>query len=123
MTNEKLLSDFKDVLKKEGLKVTPQRISVLEEIIKDKGLRESEEIYMAIKLGHTISSTLSGADGYEDKELTIPAEYKATTFIAFDSVKKKYDPIERLHSLYQKVDSFKWLKNGWFFKKQTCCLA
>ena len=49
MTNEKLLSDFKDVLKKEGLKVTPQRIAVLEEIIKDKGHRESEDIYMAIK--------------------------------------------------------------------------
>ena len=38
-----------------------------------------KEIYMAIKLGHTISPTLSGADGYEDKELKIPAEYKATT--------------------------------------------
>ena len=49
MTNEKLLSDFIDVLKKEGLKVTPQRIAVLEEIIKDKGHRESEDIYMAIK--------------------------------------------------------------------------
>ena len=49
MTNEKLLSDFKDVLKKEGLKVAPQRIAVLEEIIKDKGHRESEDIYMAIK--------------------------------------------------------------------------
>jgi len=49
MENEKLLSDFKDVLKKEELKVTPQRIAVLEEIIKDKGHRESEDIYMAIK--------------------------------------------------------------------------
>ena len=38
-----------------------------------------KEIYMAIKLGHIISPTLSGADGYEDKELKIPAEYKATT--------------------------------------------
>ena len=37
------------MLKKEGLKVTPQRIAVLEEIIKDKGHRESEDIYMAIK--------------------------------------------------------------------------
>ena len=48
MTNEKLLSDFKDVLKKEGLKVTPQRIAVLEEIIKDRRHRVSEDIYMAI---------------------------------------------------------------------------
>ena len=53
MANDKLLSDFKDVLKKEGLKVTPQRIAVLEEIIKDKGHRESEDIYMAIKIRKT----------------------------------------------------------------------
>ena len=38
-----------------------------------------KEIYMAFILGHTISPTLSGADGYEDKELTTPAEYKSTT--------------------------------------------
>ena len=53
MANNKLLSDFKDVLKKEGLKITPQRISVLEEIMKDKGHRESEDIYMAIKVRKT----------------------------------------------------------------------
>ena len=53
MTNNKLLSDFKDVLKKEGLKITPQRIAVLEEIIKDKGHRESEDVYMAIKTRKT----------------------------------------------------------------------
>jgi len=53
MTNNKLLSDFKDALRKEGLKVTPQRIAVLEEIIKDKGHRESEDVYMAIKTRKT----------------------------------------------------------------------
>ncbi len=53
MKNEKLLSNFKDVLKKEGLKVTPQRIAVLEEIMKDRGHRESEDIYMAIKTRKT----------------------------------------------------------------------
>jgi Fur family ferric uptake transcriptional regulator len=53
MTNNKLLSDFKDVLRKEGLKITPQRIAVLEEIIKDKGHRESEDVYMAIKTRKT----------------------------------------------------------------------
>ncbi len=49
MTNNKLLSDFKDALRKEGLKITPQRIAVLEEIMKGEGHRESEDIYMAIK--------------------------------------------------------------------------
>ena len=53
MANNKLLSDFKDVLRKEGLKITPQRIAVLEEIIKDKGHRESEDVYMAIKTRKT----------------------------------------------------------------------
>ena len=53
MTHEKLLSDFKAMLRKEGLKITPQRIAVLEEIIKDKGHRESEAIYMAIKTRKT----------------------------------------------------------------------
>ena len=53
MTNNKLLRNFKDVLRKEGLKITPQRIAVLEEIIKDKGHRESEDVYMAIKTRKT----------------------------------------------------------------------
>ena len=33
----------------EGVKFTPQRVAVLEEIIKDLGHRECEEIYLAIK--------------------------------------------------------------------------
>ena len=49
MADQKLLNRFKEVLKKEGLKYTPQRTAVLEEIIKDKGHRESEEIYLALK--------------------------------------------------------------------------
>jgi len=49
MADKKLLNRFKEALKKEGLKYTPQRTAVLEEIIKDKGHRESEEIYLALK--------------------------------------------------------------------------
>ena len=49
MEDQKLLNRFKEALKKEGLKYTPQRKAVLEEIIKDKGHRESEEIYLALK--------------------------------------------------------------------------
>ena len=49
MADQKLLNRFKEALKKEGLKYTPQRTAVLEEIIKDKGQRESEEIYLALK--------------------------------------------------------------------------
>ena len=49
MADQKLLNRFKETLTKEGLKYTPQRTVVLEEIIKDKGHRESEEIYLALK--------------------------------------------------------------------------
>ena len=49
MADQNLLNRFKEALKKEGLKYTPQRTAVLEEIIKDKGHRESEEIYLALK--------------------------------------------------------------------------
>ena len=38
----------------------------------------AREIYMANWLGHTVAPKLSGADGYEDKEMTIPVEYKST---------------------------------------------
>ena len=56
MANNKLLNDFKDVTRKEGLKITPQRISVLEEIINSEGHLESEDIYMAIKVRKTYVS-------------------------------------------------------------------
>ena len=49
MVDQKLLNRFKEALKKEGLKNTPQRTTVMEEIIKNKGHRESEEIYLALK--------------------------------------------------------------------------
>ena len=49
MADKILLNRFKEALKKEGLKYTPQRTAVLEEIIKDKGHRESEEIFLALK--------------------------------------------------------------------------
>ena len=49
MNNNDLMEVFKSILRKEGLKVTPQRIAVLEELKDDRGHRESEEIYMAIK--------------------------------------------------------------------------
>ena len=49
MLDKKIMDNFKTILRKEGLKITPQRIAVLEEIMKDKGHRDSEDIYFAIK--------------------------------------------------------------------------
>ena len=49
MANQKVLSHFKNILRQEGLKHTPQRVAVLKEILKDKGHRECEDIYLALK--------------------------------------------------------------------------
>ena len=48
MRNKILVDQFKDILKKDGLKLTPQRQAVLEEVVKSKNHRECEEIYQAI---------------------------------------------------------------------------
>ena len=56
MLNQKLISQFKDSLRVDGLKFTPQRVAVLEEIIKDLGHRECEDIYLDLKKkGHHVS--------------------------------------------------------------------
>jgi len=48
MANQELLRGFKDILRKEGLKYTPQRVAVLKEVIKDQEHRECEDIYLAL---------------------------------------------------------------------------
>ena len=50
MANQKLLSQFREVLKRNGLKFTRQRVEVLEEIIKDKGHRDCEDILIIIDI-------------------------------------------------------------------------
>ena len=49
MENQKVLSHFKNILRQEGLKYTPQRVAVLKEIIKDQQHRECEDIYLALR--------------------------------------------------------------------------
>ena len=49
MANLKVLSRFKNILRSEGLKYTPQRVAILKEVLKDKGHRECEDIYLALK--------------------------------------------------------------------------
>ena len=56
MDNQKLLSQFRDILRRNGLKFTPQRLAVLEEIIKDRGHRDCEDIYLSLKeMGNHVS--------------------------------------------------------------------
>ena len=49
MIDQDLLDKFKTALRKEGLKVTPQRIAVLGEVLNSSEHRLSEDIYIAIK--------------------------------------------------------------------------
>ena len=49
MSSDNIENKFKNALKKEGFKVTPQRIAIFHEMTKDQGHRESDEIYSAIK--------------------------------------------------------------------------
>ena len=49
MRNKQLLNQFRDILRQKGLKFTPQRVAVLEEITHGRGHRECEDIYLALK--------------------------------------------------------------------------
>ena len=49
MSNKQLLNQFRDILRQKGLKFTPQRVAVLEEITDGHGHRECEDIYLALK--------------------------------------------------------------------------
>ena len=49
MLNKELQDTYKEILSREELKFTPQRLAVLEELVRDDGHRECEEIYMALK--------------------------------------------------------------------------
>lgn len=48
MENE-LIDKFKDALKANNMKFTPQRLSILEEVVESKEHRECDEIYMSLK--------------------------------------------------------------------------
>ena len=49
MKNKALLTQFRSILRDKGLKYTPQRVAVFQEIIKGRDHRECEDIYLAIK--------------------------------------------------------------------------
>lgn len=65
----------------------------------------AREIYMANALGHKIAPTFSGADGFKDKEMTIPVEYKSTTQ---DKIQATYNGISRQETWDEQVE---YLKN------------
>ena len=54
MAKKDQLEAFKEILKSEGLKFTPQRSLVFDECIRDRGHRECDQIHMALSR-HNIS--------------------------------------------------------------------
>lgn len=49
MANRKVLEKFKNALKKENLKLTKQRLVILDNIVNNSGHRECDEIYDQLK--------------------------------------------------------------------------
>ena len=49
MVNQELLNQFKNILRQDKLKFTPQRVMVLEEVIQGDSHRECEDIYLTLK--------------------------------------------------------------------------
>ena len=49
MIEKELVDKFKFALKNENMKFTPQRLSILEEVVESKEHRECEEIYLSLK--------------------------------------------------------------------------
>lgn len=49
MTDKKVLNKFRNALKKENLKLTKQRLSILDDIVSNTGHRECDEIYDQLK--------------------------------------------------------------------------
>ena len=68
----KIFNKFKNILKKEGLKVTHQRLLVLDEVVKDLGHRESEEIYIAINQS---DDSISRATVYRTLDLLVKNKF------------------------------------------------
>ena len=72
MANKDLLNKFRDILRRERLKFTPQRVAVLEEIVRDSGHRECEDIYMALRQN---GSHVSRATIYRTMDILVKNEF------------------------------------------------
>ena len=72
MANQELLRGFRDILRREGLKYTSQRVAVLKEVLKDQGHRECEDIYLALKQS---GSQVSRATVYRTMDILVKNGY------------------------------------------------
>lgn len=65
---KELLEKFKSALKAENMKFTPQRLSVLSEMVNNKEHRECEEIYLALR---TAGDNVSRATVYRTMDILV----------------------------------------------------
>jgi len=72
MANQELLRGFRDILRREGLKYTPQRVAVLSEVLKDQGHRECEDIYLTLRQR---GSQVSRATVYRTMDILVKNGY------------------------------------------------
>ena len=93
MANKELLNKFRDVLRQEGLKCTPQRVVILEEVVKDRGHRECEEIYMALRQN---GSHVSRATLYRTMDILVKNEFVRKMEIG-DGRARYESKVDRLH--------------------------
>ncbi len=72
MVNPELVENFKSALKTENMKFTPQRLSVLEEMVNSKEHRECEEIYFALK---SSGENVSRATVYRTMDILVKHDF------------------------------------------------
>ena len=72
MVNPELIDNFKTALKAENMKFTPQRLSILEEIVISKEHRECEEIYFALK---SSGENVSRATVYRTMDILVKHDF------------------------------------------------
>lgn len=72
MVNLELVENFKSALKTENMKFTPQRLSVLEEMVNSKEHRECEEIYFALK---SSGENVSRATVYRTMDILVKHDF------------------------------------------------
>ena len=91
MKNQVLLGRFKDALKREGLKLTPQRRAVLEEVVSSDKHRECEEIYRSLNK--------------REKNVSLATVYRTLNVLVENNFARKMDLGNGRYVFERKVDT------------------
>ncbi len=86
MDKNKLYKEFRKVLRRESLKMTQQRISVLDDVMKGDNHRECEEIYLSIR---SSGAHISRATVYRTMDILV--KYKFARKIEIGDGRARYE--------------------------------